>query len=61
MTLQAQLGGDGRDLPLIVGLYDAAGDQRVSVARHSFVQHIIELAKLVAAKSNARGIFALHP
>src|SRR5205814_10288889 len=36
-------------------------DERVSVARHGFVQHVVELAKLVAAKSDTRGVFPLHP
>ena len=61
VTLQSQLGGDRRDLPLTIRLYDTTLDERVSVARYGFVQHVVKLPKLVATKSDARGVFPLHP
>src|SRR5262245_63756449 len=61
MTLQTQLGGGCCDLQLTVRLHNAARDERVSLTSHSFVQHVVELAKLVAAKSDSCCIFSLHP
>ncbi len=61
MTLQAQLGSGRCDLTLTIRLYDATRDERVGATRYGFVQHVVELAKLVATKSYARGVFSLHP
>jgi hypothetical protein len=58
MTLHPQLGSDGCDLALTVRLHVAARQERVCVARHSFLHHVIKLAKLVDTKSESRGILA---
>ena len=50
-----------RDLPLAVRLHDAAGDDRIGAARNRLVQHVVELAQLVAAKTEPGGIFVLDP
>lgn len=53
--------GGGCNLPLAVGLHDAARDERVGAGRHRFVQHVVELPELVAAEADAGAVFALHP
>ena len=61
MAGEAEFCGGRRDLPLAVRLHDAAGDDRVGAARNGFVQDVVELAQLVAAKAEAGGVFALDP
>ena len=61
MAGEAELCGDRRDLPLAVRLHDAARDDRIGAARKGFVQDVVELAQLVAAKAEPGGIFALDP
>ncbi len=61
MAFQAELGRGGRDLALAVGLHDAARHQRVGATVDRLLQHIVELAQLVAAETEARAVVALHP
>ena len=61
MACEAELCGGRRDLPLAVRLHDAARDDRIGAARKGFVQDVVELAQLVAAKAEPGGILALDP
>ncbi len=49
------------DLPLTVGLHNAARDQRIGPCIHCLMQHIIKLAQLVAAEAKPGEIFSLDP
>jgi hypothetical protein len=48
-------------LAATVRLHDAAGDDRIGAARNGLVQDVVELAQLVAAKTEPGGILALDP
>lgn len=54
MTIEAEFGGGRRDLALTVRLDDTAGHQRISFSRDRLLQHVVEFAQFVAAKSDAR-------
>jgi hypothetical protein len=61
MAGKAELRGRRGDLALAVRLHDAAGDERVSPAPYCLVQHVVELAQLVAAEAEPGTVLALDP
>ena len=61
MAREAELCRNRRNLPLAVRLHDATRDDRIGAVRKGLVQDIVELAQLVAAKTEPGGIFALDP
>jgi hypothetical protein len=61
MAREAELCRNRRNLPLAVRLYDAARDDRIGAARKCLVQNVVELAQLIAAKTEPGRIFALDP
>ena len=61
MAVEPELRRRGRDLALAVGLHDAARDQRVDARAQRLVQHVVELAQLVAAEAGAGAVLALDP
>jgi hypothetical protein len=61
VATQPQLGCRGRDLPLAVGLNNAAGDQSVRFLSDRLMQHVVELAQLVAPEAETCGVFSLDP
>ena len=61
MALHTKLGCRGSDLALAVGLDDATRDQHVSLGCNRVVQHVVELAQLVAAKAKTGRVLTLDP
>ena len=61
MAGKTEFCGGRRDLPLAVRLHDAAGDDRIGAAGNGFVQHVVELAQLVAAEAEPGGVLAFDP
>ena len=61
MTVEPELRRRGRDLALAVGLHHAARHQRVDARAQGFMQHVVELAQLVAAKAGTGAVLALDP
>ena len=61
-ALQPEVGGDGGDLPGVVGLVAADRDQRVGAAGEHVGDDVLELADLVAAEGEAAvDVLALGP
>ena len=61
MARQSELCRCRRDLPLAVGLHDTARDDRIGALCKRLVQHVVELAQLVAAETKPGGVFTLDP
>lgn len=61
MAREAELCRNRRNLPLAVRLHDATRDDRIGAARKCLVQDVVELAQLIAAKTEPSSIFALDP
>ena len=61
MAVEPELRRRGRDLALAVGLHHAARDQRVDARAQRLVQHVVELAQLVAAEAGTGAVLALDP
>ena len=61
MAVEPELGRRRRDLALAVGLHHAARDQRIDARAQRLVQHVVELAQLVAAEAGTGAVLALDP
>jgi len=61
MAGKTELCRHGGNLPLAVRLHNAAGDDGIGAARNRLVQHVVELAQLVAAETEPGSIFSLDP
>src|SRR5690242_16274191 len=61
MTRKPELCGRGCYLPRTIRLHDAAGHEGVGSGVDCFDEHIVELAQLVAAETDARATLPFDP